>query len=67
MKVLVLVVVIVPVKVVVVGSGQPRTEEQNLDADAVLLITELIDATHDETLGTDVQDGAGSAIAKENV
>ena len=60
-----LVVVTVPNKVVVVGSGHPRTDEQNLDADAVLLMTDVIEEAQALTLDTVVQE-EGAATAKVN-
>jgi hypothetical protein len=52
---------IVPDKVVVVGPGHDNTEEQNLEAEAVLDLTELIEAMHSDTLDTAEHDGVSAA------
>lgn len=59
--VLVVVVETVPTRVVLVGRGHSKTEEQNFDADAVRLMSDVTEDTQEATLGTAVQDDADCA------
>lgn len=59
--VLVVVVETVPTRVVVAGRGHSKTEEQNFDADAVRLMSDVIEDTQEATLGSAMQDDADCA------
>ncbi|KAK1725298.1 uncharacterized protein BDZ83DRAFT_730536 [Colletotrichum acutatum] len=59
--VLVVVVETVPTRVVIIGRGHSKTEEQNIDADAVRLMTDVIEDTREATLGTAKQDDVDCA------
>jgi hypothetical protein len=52
--------VTVPVRVVVAGAGQPRTDEQNLDMEAVRAKEPLMELAQLRTLATLVHEGSAA-------